>query len=451
GTWHENKYPGCSCDVPVALYEYSFAQSMVWSKGYPIADEVEAYANELVERYQLAPSIRLGEAAASAEWSDEDHQWRVVTASGEEIEAMAVISALGQLNRPKLPNIEGLETFEGAAMHTARWDRSVRWEGKKVGVIGTGASAVQLVPPMAETAEHLTVFQRSPNYIVPRPDQAITPEDKALAVSNLEGAMLIYNLNRQLIFENAERLSWKAFEWTPEGRAAFTARALNFLHDKIKDPDMRAALTPDYPIGCRRILICDDYYDTLNRDNVSLETTHIKRIHPTAVELVDGRMIDCDILALATGFNTSDWNLSVDVRGANGVTLNEAWDRVPSAYYGISVSGFPNFFMLYGPNTNLGHNSITSMMEAQMGHIVDALGVLQEAGAIALSPSKAAQDAFNKKLQSDLSGTVWGDEACGGSWYKTEDGFITQNWSDTVTAYREAVGTVRREDFEFIE
>ena len=450
GTWHENKYPGCSCDVPVALYEYSFAQSMVWSKAYPIADEVEAYANELVERYQLGPSIRLGEAATSAEWSDVNKYWHVKTASGEMITAMAVISALGQLNRPKVPEIDGLETFAGPAMHTARWDRSKSWDGKKVGVIGTGASAVQLVPPMAETAEHLTVFQRSPNYIIPRPDQPITDEDKALAMANLEGAMLVYNLNRQLIYENAERLTWKAFEWTPEGRAAMTRRATDFLESKISDPGMRAALTPDYPIGCRRILICDDYYDALNRDNVSLETTHIKRIHPEAIELVDGRMVDCDFLVLATGFNTSDWNLSVDVRGRDGRALKDAWADVASAYYGITVTGFPNFFMMYGPNTNLGHNSITAMMEAQIGHVIKALQVLDETGAAALSPTRAAQDAFNAQLQDDLKKTVWGDEACGGSWYKTSEGFITQNWSNTVTAYQEAVKDIRRSDYDLI-
>ncbi|MEM6901334.1 MAG: NAD(P)/FAD-dependent oxidoreductase, partial [Pseudomonadota bacterium] len=413
-------------------------------------DEVEAYANELVERYQLAPSIRLGEAAQSAVWSDDKKVWDVTTVSGDKIEAMAVVSALGQLNRPKYPSIDGLETFEGPAMHTARWDRSVDWSGKKVGVIGTGASAVQLVPPMAETAEHLTVYQRSPNYIVPRPDQPITPEDKALAVTDLESAMLIYNLNRQLIYENAERMSWKAFAWTPEGRAAFTARATNFLNEKISDPELRAALTPDYPIGCRRILICDDYYDTLNRDNVSLETTHIARIHPNAVELTDGRMVETDILALATGFETSDWNISVEISGAGGRTLKDDWADVARAYYGITVSGFPNFFMLYGPNTNLGHNSITSMMEAQMGHIISALEVLDETGASALAPTRAAQDTFNEQLQADLQKTVWGDEACGGSWYKTDDGFITQNWSDTVGAYRDAVADVRREDYEFI-
>jgi len=450
GTWHENKYPGCSCDVPVALYQFSFAGSLVWNKGYPVADEVEAYANELVERYQLGPHIRLGEPAQEARWNEASKAWQVTTLGGEEIEAMAVISALGQLNKPKWPKIEGLDSFQGPVMHTARWDRSQDWAGKRVGVIGTGASAVQLVPPMAKTAEHLTVFQRSPNYIVPRPDEAITAEDKALAMSDMEGALQVGALQRQLIFETAERLSWKAFEWTPEGRAAFTARARNHMEKTIQDPDMRKALTPDYPIGCRRILICDDYYEALARDNTSLETTHIARVVPDGVELTDGQHVPLDFIALATGFETTDWRWSVDVQGAGGQWLHEAWAGIPKAYLGITVANFPNLFMLYGPNTNLGHNSITAMMEAQMGHIMGALEMLEDTGAAALAPTPAAQEAYNAQLQTDLEKTVWGDPECGASWYKTEDGYITQNWSGTVAAYRAAVAEVKREDYELV-
>lgn len=450
GTWHENKYPGCSCDVPVALYQYSFAGSLVWSQGFPIADEVEAYANELVARYQLAASIRLGTPAREAVWDEDSKSWKVTTLSGETIEAMAVISALGQLNKPKWPQIEGLESFQGPMMHTARWDRSQSWDGKRVGVIGTGASAVQLVPPMAETADHLTVFQRSPNYVVPRPDEMITPEDKALMMSDMEGALQVGALQRQLIFETAERLSWKAFSWTPEGRAAFAARARIHLEKTVTDPDMREALTPDYPIGCRRILVCDDYYTALVRENTSLETTHIAKIVPDGVVLTDGRHVPLDFLVLATGFDANDWRRSIDVQGQSGIWLHEAWADVPKAYYGIGVAGFPNYFMLYGPNTNLGHNSITTMMEAQMGHIISALDLLDKEGAVALSPSQAAQDAFNVELQARLKNTVWGDEACGASWYKTEDGFITQNWSGSVTEYQEAVGQVKREDYDLV-
>ena len=450
GTWHENKYPGCSCDVPVALYQYSFAGSLVWGKAFPIADEVEAYANELVERYQLKESIRLGEPAQKAVWNAAGKHWDVATLSGETIQAMAVVSALGQLNQPKWPDIEGLENFAGPLMHTARWDRSQSWEGKRVGVIGTGASAVQLVPPMAETAEHLTVFQRSPNYIVPRPDETITLEDKALMMSDMESTLMVGALQRQLIFEIAERVSWKTFEWTPEGRAAFMARARHHMEKTIKDPQMRQALTPDYPIGCRRILVCDDYYEALVRENTSLETTHIARVKPDGVELTDGRHVPLDFLVLATGFDTNNWRRSVDVQGQDGTWLHEAWADIPKAYLGIGVSGFPNYFMLYGPNTNLGHNSITSMMEAQMTYIVSALETLQTENAKALMPSQAAQDAFNAELQANLQKTVWGDPECGASWYKTDEGIITQNWSGSVTDYQNAVAAVKREDYQFI-
>lgn len=450
GTWHENKYPGCSCDVPVALYQFSFAGSLVWNKGYPVADEVEAYANELVERYQLAPHIRLGEPATKACWDAISRSWRVTTLAGGVLEAIAVVSALGQLNKPKWPKIEGIDTFQGPIMHTARWDRSQSWEGKLVGVIGTGASAVQLVPPMTETAEHLTVFQRSPNYILPRPDQEITPEDKALIMSDIEGALHVGALQRQLIFDTAELLTWKAFEWTEAGRTALTARARNHLEKTITDPDMRKALTPDFPIGCRRILICDDYYTALAQENTSLETTHIARLQPDGAKLSNGRFIPLDFIALATGFDTADWRWSLDVQGAEAQWLHDIWVDIPKAYLGITVANFPNFFMLYGPNTNLGHNSITSMMEAQMGHILGLLALVETHGAAAIVPKQSVQDAFNAQLQSDLKKTVWGDNTCGASWYKTEDGYITQNWSGTVTAYRAAVAEVKREDYDLI-
>jgi len=449
GTWHDNKYPGCSCDVPVSLYQFSFAPSLVWNKSFPEADEVEAYANELVERYQLGPHIRLGEGAQQAEWDEEQNIWHVTTENGDVLEGTALIGALGQLNKPQWPTIEGLDEFEGDIMHSAQWDRSVPYENKRVGVIGTGASAVQLIPPMAKQAAHLTVFQRSANYIVPRPDQPITPEDKALIMSDPEGAAKVGELMRELTFAAAELQTWKTFEWTPEGRAAFTRRARDHMEATITDPAMRETLTPDFPIGCRRVLICDDYYETLVRENVTLETTHISHILPNGLELTDGRVVDLDFIALATGFNTTDWRWSVDVKGADGQWLHEAWADVPQAYLGITVAGFPNFFMMYGPNTNLGHNSITSMMEAQIGYVIKALDALEETGSVSMAPTKTAQDAFNTKLQNDLKNTVWGDEACGASWYKTDAGYITQNWSGNVTAYAAAVSEVRREDFEW--
>lgn len=449
GTWHDNKYPGCSCDVPVSLYQFSFAPSLVWNKSFPDADEVEAYANELVETFQLSPNMRLGVGAKTAEWDEQAKLWNVTTSEGDVVSSDALIGALGQLNKPKWPAIDGLGDFDGPIMHTARWDPSVSYIDKRVGVIGTGASAVQLVPPMAEEASHLTVFQRSPNYIVPRPDQAITTEDKALIMSDLDSAARVGGLMRELTFTIAELQTWKAFEWTQEGRDAFTAMARNHMEASITDPDMREKLTPDYPVGCRRVLTCDDYYQTLVRDDVTLETTHIARILPDGIELQNGETIQLDVIALATGFDTTNWRWSVDIKGGDGQWLHEAWSDVAKAYLGITVAGFPNFFMMYGPNTNLGHNSITLMMEAQIGYVIEALEVLDEKQVTCLSPTQEAQDDFNAQLQANLKTTVWGDEACGASWYKTSEGYITQNWSGNVTSYTEAVRTLKREDYEW--
>ncbi|MEO9968404.1 MAG: NAD(P)/FAD-dependent oxidoreductase [Hyphomonadaceae bacterium] len=449
GTWHDNKYPGCSCDVPVSLYQFSFAPSLVWNKNYPDADEVEAYANELVETFQLSPGIRLGVGAQTAEWDEQAKVWNVTTSEGDVISSDALIGALGQLNKPKWPEIDGLGDFDGPIMHTARWDRTVSYKDKRVGVIGTGASAVQLVPPMAKEASHLTVFQRSPNYIVPRPDQAITAEDKALIMSDPDSAGKVGVLMRELTFTMAELQTWKAFAWTQEGRDVFTAMARNHMEASITDPDMRQKLTPDYPVGCRRVLTCDDYYQTLVRADVTLETTHIARMLPDGVELKNGERVQLDVIALATGFDTTDWRWSVDIKGADGQWLHETWSEVAKAYLGITVAGFPNFFMMYGPNTNLGHNSITLMMEAQIGYVIEALDALDEKQMTCLTPTQEAQDAFNAKLQADLKSTVWGDEACGASWYKTSEGYITQNWSGNVTSYTEAVSSLKHEDYEW--
>lgn len=447
GTWYENAYPGCACDVPVALYQLSFAPSILWSRLYPQAAEIQAYAEELVERYQLAPHIRLSEGVKDAVWNSETRTWRVTTDTGEGLEADIVIGALGQLNRPSWPDIEGRDTFEGAAMHTARWDRSVNWDGKRVGVIGSAASAVQLIPEMAKTAQQLTVFQRSANWMIPRGDMAITDEMRALMLTEIEAASRIGALNRQLIFEQAEGLTWHAFSYTPEGRAALTRQALNHLEEQITDPTLRAKLTPDIPVGCKRILICDDFYPTLLQNNVTLETTGISSINKVGVEMVDGVQHNFDILVFATGFSTSDWRWSVEVIGETG-TLNEAWAGGAEAYQGVTVAGFPNFFILYGPNTNLGHNSITHMLEAQVGYVIKMLDAMEAEGLAALAPRAAAQAAYNRQLQEELARTVWGDPACGNSWYKTVDGRITQNWSRRAGAFSDMLSEINLEDYE---
>ncbi|MEM5515891.1 NAD(P)/FAD-dependent oxidoreductase [Henriciella sp. AS95] len=447
GTWFENTYPGCACDVPVALYQLSFAQSINWTRAFPQGPEIQAYAEEITDRYQLRPNLHLNDAARTAIWNETTNKWTVTTESGKTYEGDILVGALGQLNRPNWPDIDGIDSFKGAKMHSARWDHSVSWEGKRVGVIGSAASAVQLIPEMAKTAAHLTVFQRTPNWVTPRRDIPITPQEQALMFTEPETAMELGARQRQLIYDNADHFFWQVFEWTEAGREAYTTIALNHLNAQISDPELRKKLTPDYPVGCRRILIADDYYPALERDNVELITSAPESIDETGVTTPDGKHHEFDILVFATGFETTGWNWSVDVEGLNGHHLNEVWADHPEAYAGITVAEFPNLFVLYGPNTNLGHNSITFMLERQVEYMIKALAALDEASASALMPKKAAQDRWNKELQDKLKKTVWADDACN-SWYKTEDGRITQNWSSHTRDYAKAVAEVKVEDYE---
>ncbi len=442
GTWRENTYPGCACDTPVVLYQFSFAPTLLWSHIFPRAAEVQKYTEQLADDFQLRPHLRLNEAAAQATWDEAAAHWRITTTKGEIIEAEVLVSALGQLNRPLLPDIAGRDSFAGPAFHSAQWNHSLDLAGKRVGVIGSAASAVQLIPEVAKVASHLTVFQRSPNWLLPRLDRPISDEEKALLLTEIHMAML----DREYVYKTVEHLLWKAFEWTPEGRAAYQKRALIHLEDQIADPKLREKLTPNYPIGCKRILFSDDFYPTLERPNVTLETAPISRITSTRVETAAGAKHECDVLVYATGFETTGWHWSVNIEGRNHQSLAAAWHDAPEAYLGIAVSGFPNFFMLYGPNTNLGHNTITFMLERQAEYIVQALTGMEEKQIAAMDPTPEAQALFNENLQQALAKTTWADPACH-SWYKRPDGRITQNWSSHTRAYESATKTVNFTDY----
>ena len=449
GTWAQNTYPGVACDVPVALYQFSFAQSVNWSRAYPQGGEIQAYADEITDRYQLRPHVKLNDEAMRAVWDEAAKSWTVTTASGASYSGDAVIGALGQLNRPNWPAIPGKDSFQGAITHSAEWDHSIEMKGKRVGIIGCAASAVQIIPELAAEADHLTVFQRSPNWVIPRNDVAMSAEEGALLGTDPELAMKIGALNRQIIYEQADMFFWQAFKWTPEGRAAYHKIAMDHLEKQVEDEALRAKLTPDYPIGCRRILISDDYLPAVAQDNVTLETDGIETIDASGIKTVSGTHHDLDVIAYATGFETTGWRWSVDVQGRDSKHLNEVWSDYPEAYLGITVADFPNLFVLYGPNTNLGHNAITFMLERQVEYAVKALDGLGEAGKAAMVPTKAAQDRFNAQVQADLEKTVWADPACN-SWYKNEHGKITQNWSSHTRDYAAAVADVKLEDYELI-
>jgi cation diffusion facilitator CzcD-associated flavoprotein CzcO len=441
GTWRDNTYPGCACDVPVALYQFSFAPSLDWQHIYPRAAEMKRYVDQLVANHGLAPRFHGGDGAASARWDNQLCRWIVRTQAGTQYESGTLIVALGQLNRPQWPDIGGRDTFAGPSFHSARWDHSVSLVGKRVGVIGSAASAVQLIPEVAKVASHLTVFQRTPNWIVPRMDREITREEIALLLT----APHIAELTRDLMYQNADNLFWQAFQWTTQGRDAYTRLATMHLEAQVTDPALRRKLTPDYPIGCKRVLFADDYYPALSRTNVILETAAIERISRGGVHTSDGVHHPLDVLVYATGFETTGWNWPFEIRGRDG-QLSDAWKDGPEAYLGITVSGFPNLFLLYGPNTNLGHNSITFMLERQSEYITQALAEMERRDLSAIEPSRKAQDRFNRELQEALAKTTWADPSCK-SWYKNAAGRNTQNWSSHTRDYAAATKTVNFDDY----
>jgi cation diffusion facilitator CzcD-associated flavoprotein CzcO len=442
GTWRDNSYPGCCCDVPVVLYQFSFAPSASWSHVFPRQGEMQRYCDDLVRTFELQRHLSLGEEITSAVWDETRSLWRLTSANGATHESNALVAALGQLNRPLLPQIEGRDSFRGPAFHSARWDHSVDLAGKRVAVIGSAASAVQIIPEVAQRVQQLIVFQRTPNWIVPRLDRAITAEESALVMT----APHVAGLQRELLYQNADHLFWQAFSWTPQGREAYTRIALNHLAAQVPDEALRRKLTPAYPIGCKRVLFADDYYPALQQANVTLETRGIARISPEGIELTDGTRHPVDVIVYATGFETTGWHWSMDVVGRDGVHLHDAWSQAPEAYLGITVAQFPNFFVLYGPNTNLGHNSITFMLERQVEYVLQVLKAMESRSLAAVEVRQSAQERVNRQLQQELAHTTWADPHCR-SWYKNESGVITQNWSSHTRDYAKATEQVVWDDY----
>jgi cation diffusion facilitator CzcD-associated flavoprotein CzcO len=428
GTWHDNSYPGAACDVPSHLYSFSFAPKADWSRVFPGQSEILAYLEDCADRFGLRPHLRCGVEITEARWDDDSTTWRLTTREGEEIVADVVVSALGQLNVPSYPDIPGRDEFRGTAFHSARWDHGHDLEGERVAVIGTGASAVQFVPEIAPVVERLSVFQRSPNWIVPRPDMPY-PESWKRTFARHPSVRL---LHRAQIFANLELRWWAMREGSRRARQMATTAA-DHLRDQVADPGLRAKLTPDYPVGCKRILISSDYYPALTRDNVEVVTQAIERITADGIVTTDGREHRVDTIVYGTGFHATEFLRPIEVVGRHGVRLHDEWRTGAEAYLGVTVAGFPNLFLLYGPNTNLGHNSIIYMIEAQIGFVLRCLRELRRSGVAALDVRSDVMRSYNGELQASLHETVW-ESGCH-NWYKTETGKVTNNWPRPASAY----------------
>ncbi|MFJ2033318.1 flavin-containing monooxygenase [Streptosporangium sp. NPDC087985] len=438
GTWRDNTYPGAGCDIPSHLYSFSFERYSSWSRRYPGQPEILGYLEMCANKYGLRPRIRLNTEVTAATFDESLSRWRVRTPSGEELFDV-VVSAVGQLNRPRLPDIPGMSAFAGASFHSARWDHSQDLTGRRVAVIGSGSSAAQLIPRVAEVAERVDVFQRTPNWVIPKPD-AVFGETARKVFRRLPFLQRGY---REWTYRYAETALYPALagRWSA---GLLRKRALDHLRGQVRDPELRARLTPGYPVGCRRIVIDSDFYPALTRPNVDLVTEPIVRITPAGVETTAG-LHGADVIVYATGFQTTGFLAPIEVTGRGGRRLSEEWKEGAEAYLGIAVPYFPNLFLLYGPNTNLGHNSIVFMLECQAGYIMGCLPYLARRGPMEVRPE--AMEAWRRSLERAMDTMVWGAGCT--SWYKNASGRVTNNWPAPTTVYRRITRAPRPTAFRF--
>jgi cation diffusion facilitator CzcD-associated flavoprotein CzcO len=428
GTWFDNGYPGAGCDVPSHLYCFSFEPNPNWSRKFSLQPEIHDYLDHCAVKYGLMKHIRFRTEIASASFDEGRGVWRLRTTTGEELSAQVLVSATGQLNRPHVPTLPGLDSFQGTTFHSARWNRGHDLAGERVAVIGNGASAIQFVPCIAPTARKVAVFQRSANYVVPRFDRAYKPWEKWI----FRNVPLALGLYRASIYWRLEARFFAFFRGSWFSKK-LREGALSYLHQSVSDPALAEELTPDYPIGCKRILISDDYYQSLMRTNVEVVTEPITGVTRGSVVTADGSERPSDVIVFATGFESTSFLAPMQIEGLGGRKLAEEWRSGAEAYLGVALSGYPNLFLLYGPNTNLGHNSIIFMIECQVSYVLQCIKALMHQDLSYLDVRREAMDRFNEELKRAIEKTAW-SAGCH-SWYKTESGKVTNNWSGFSVAF----------------
>jgi cation diffusion facilitator CzcD-associated flavoprotein CzcO len=443
GTWWDNRYPGCACDIPSHLYSFSFEPSTDWTRMYPGQQEIHAYLKRCVEKYKLSPYIRLNTRFCEATWNEGAGEWHATTQDGARIRARVLVSGMGALHVPHYPEIKGLDRFQGPAFHSSNWDHGVDLAGKNVAVIGTGASAIQFVPQIAARVGKLHLFQRTPPWIVPRLDFAFSEKWKR----RFRSIPLTRWALRQFIFWRQE---FRVLGFL--GNETIRKKAEEIAHRhrerQVEDAKIRAALTPNYQLGCKRVLVSDDYYPTLNRSNVELVTQRIAEVRDHSIVTDDGVERPIDILIYGTGFRATEPLIGCRVVGRGGVEIHDAWGKRMSAYLGVTVSGFPNLFMLLGPNTGLGHNSVVLMIEAQVRYAMNCLKLLKSSKHRVIEVRADSQQRFVDEIYRRMGGTVWLSGGCH-SWYQDQTtGEITTLWPGSVIAYLRRTRSVSPADYE---
>ena len=425
GTWRHNSYPGAACDVQAHLYSFSFAPNPDWERPYAEQPQLLEYFERVVDDLDLRRSMRFGVEVTSAIWDDAHAEWRLTTSTGEEIVADVVVSAIGMFNELSYPDIEGLDVFEGPSFHTARWRHDVEFTDSRVAVIGSAATAVQMVPAIAPMVRHLTVFQRTAPWVMPKMDDPFTDEQRARFAVDPAARLAI----RRQLWDRVEG----AILFSPESVAVSTAAAMANL-ERIADPELRRRLTPTIPFGCSRPLTSSTYYPTFDRPNVELVTDAIDHIERDAIVTVDGMRHDCDVLIVSTGFQATRYLSAIDVTGRDGIDLEHAWNDGAIAWLGVATSGFPNLFQLYGPNTNNG--SIIYMLECQVDLIVRTLQHMDERGLAWVDVRADAQRAHNDEVQARIAAIEPWSAECH-NYYRSASGRVVTQCPFGMAEYRE--------------
>lgn len=430
GTWRDNTYPGAACDIRAMFYSFSFFINKDWSREYPQQPEIHAYLRSCAKAFKLYPHIQLNTEVEEMRYSGEMKSWLIQCKNGEQYEARFVLSGTGQLHIPSIPKFKGAKSFAGKSFHTAQWDHTLSLYKKKVAIIGNGASAIQVVPAIIDKVSKLTVIQRSANWIIPRWDRAYSLLEKMA----FRFVPFVPELTRFGIWARKELLLPALNSSTNSPiRVFFETLVKLYINSQVKNQKLRKLITPDYPVGCKRVLISDDYLSALDQEHAAVVQQPIKQIVKEGLEMADGTTISADILIYATGFRTNDFLYPIQVFGKEGVHINDTWQYGAEAYLGISVPGFPNFFMLYGPNTNLGHNSIVFMIENQVNYILNLIEHSLQNNHKTIEVSNSAMADWSEECQHALGQSVW-VQGCD-SWYKNESGKVVNNWPYSTVEY----------------
>jgi cation diffusion facilitator CzcD-associated flavoprotein CzcO len=430
GTWWANSYPGCQCDVPSNLYSFSFAPNPDWTRAYPLRDELHDYLRSCAERHGIVPHLRLNCELLGATWIADDQRWELATSDGP-IAARVLVAAPGLLSEPSTPTLPGIDRFEGNSFHTAEWDHSDDLAGKRVAVVGTGASAVQVVPAIQPLVHRLVLFQRTPPWVAPRFDRPVSERMREA----YRRVPALQQLSRGAIYS--------AIEFTLGAGMARDRRLLKplerllrmQLRQQVRDPELRRRLTPDYELGCKRIVFSNEWYPAIQAPNVDLVSSGARELRERSIVGADGVAHEVDTVIFATGFKPAELPIAGRIRGRDGRSLTEVWGGSPEAYLGTTIAGFPNLLFLYGPNLNTGHTSIVYMLESQLNYAIGALRRMRALAAGEFEVRAEAQAAYNEELQRRLARSIWNTGGCG-SWYFDRNGRNSIQWPGFSFEYR---------------